>query len=119
MNSMAAAQRSSRRTVKPRRDPDFVYESEGVNFWSRSSRQEEQQNSPGSDSSAIATTFAGKVTSQSVSWSDIDFPQNFNTENNNIELLSREYSELVQYQQLSFYQGIKSQKKKKNELNIL
>ena len=83
---------------------------------SRSRRQEEQQNSPGSDSSAIATTFAGKVTSQSVSckqnfWSDIDFPQNFNTENINIELLSREYSNLVQYQQLSFYQGIDSQEK--------
>ena len=111
MNSMAADQRSSRRTVKPRRDPDFVYETEGVNFWSRSRRQEEQQNSPGSDSSAITTNLAGKVTSQSVSWSDIDFTQNFDTENINIELLSREYSELVKYQQLSFYQGTELQEK--------
>ena len=59
MNSMASAQRSSSRTVKPRRDPDFVYEAEGANFWSRSSRHEEQQNSPGSDSSAIVTTLEG------------------------------------------------------------
>ena len=99
---MAAAQRSSLWKVKIHRDLDFVYDAESANFMLRRRRGEELQNSPSTDSPAIATS-AGKDFSESVYWSDIDLPLiNDNVGNNNIHLLSREY---VQYQRLSFYQG--------------
>ena len=66
---MESAPRSSGRSVKPRRDPSFVYEGEALHFMRRSvSRGIAQHNSPPVSHSA------GKVNSASVYWSDIELP---------------------------------------------
>ena len=66
---MASAPRSSGRSVKPRRDPSFVYEGEALHYLGRRvSRGIAQHNSPPVSHSA------GKVNSASVYWSDIELP---------------------------------------------
>ena len=107
--SMASYQRPGKRQVKLRRDPNFVYETNGADFLVR--RGADQQ--PSSHSDSPAATSSNKVNSDldSVTWSVIELPLFNHTDTNNYQILTSINNTYIQCKNLNIYQSTDSQGK--------
>ena len=74
---MAEGSHPGRRTVKPRIDPDFIYDQGSIQFLHRRESRSDQH----SQDSASSKVDSGKECSDNVFWSDIRFPLLDNSDN--------------------------------------
>ena len=108
---MATGSRSSSRQVKPRRDPNFVYDEESFSFMVNRGSGGVQQLATDSQSS-VSSEFSGKDIAESVNWSNIEFTLLNDTVNNNHQILTREnllYHERLRCEAIENYQRTVSQ----------
>ena len=107
--------RISSRQVKPRRDPNFVYEEDALKFLNKKGSKEKIQHHLDTDSNSLSTASEnpGKDNTASVYWSDIDLPLINNSEENVSQKL---IDENIEY--LAYLQQVQDNQRKEEEYQL-